>query len=69
MVTTTLPLIRSWDPGDDALLLHCKDRLGLSFTEAGKRLGRTKSSCISRYQRLKGIRRGRHYEPTGKDNG
>ena len=69
MVTTTLPLIRRWSAEDDNQLIYLRETKCFSFSEIGKANGRSKSSCISRYQRLKGIRRGRHYEPTGKANG
>lgn len=69
MEPTTLPLIRRWSAEDDNQLIYLRETKCFSFSEIGKANGRGKGACISRYQRLKGIRKGRRYIPTGKYNG
>jgi homospermidine synthase len=69
MVTSTLPLIRRWTPRETQILLDLRDKDRRSFSNIGLILVRSKSSCISKYQQLTGIRKGRLYVPTGKRNG
>ena len=69
MESTSQSLIRRWSAEDDNQLIYLRETRCFSFTEIGKANGRSKSACISRYQRLKGIRRGRKYVPTSKLNG
>ena len=54
-----------WTSEETYFLLQ-KRSLGVTYTRIGQELGRSKCSCISRHQLLKGIRRGRLYIPTGK---
>ena len=68
MVTPTLPLIRRWTRREDEILL-AKRRERIPFSQIGTIILRTKNSCISRYQTLTGVRKGRLYVPTGKTNG
>lgn len=58
-----------WNEADCRHLLFARDKFRFSFTKIGGILGRSKSACISKYQQLTGIRKGRLYVPTGKRNG
>ena len=69
MESASQPMIRRWSAEDDNQLIYLRETRCFSFSEIGKVNGRTKNSCISRYQLLKGIRKGRLYVPTGKFNG
>lgn len=43
---------RKWTPEDDAELVKLRKQ-GLSFTQIGARMRRSKSACCSRYKRFK----------------
>jgi len=65
MESTTLPLIRRWTREEEAKLKSLREK-GLTFTQIGNQLGRSKSACISCYQKLTKVRIGRTYDPARK---